>query len=42
MLEQGKDPDDIIKDVGKNGFLKFLEKTKLLFNHFIWDFNYVK
>ena len=27
ILENGKDPDDIIKEKGKEGFLKFLEKV---------------
>ena len=35
-LEQGKDPDDIIKEKGKEGFLKFLE-NKTIIQSFIWD-----
>ena len=31
ILEQGKDPDDIVKEKGKEGFLKFW-KIKLLFS----------
>ena len=36
ILNQGKDPDDIIKDLGKDGFLKFLE-NKIIIQSFIWD-----
>ena len=36
ILEQGKDPDDIIKDVGKEGFLKFLENKNII-QSFIWE-----
>ena len=36
ILEQGKDPDDIIKEKGKNGFLKFLE-NKIIIQSFIWE-----
>ena len=36
ILDKGKDPDDIIKDKGKSGFLKILEK-KLIIQSFIWD-----
>ena len=36
ILEQGKDPDDIIKDLGKEGFLKFLDNKKII-QSFIWD-----
>ena len=40
ILGQGKDPDDIVKDVGKEGFLKFLD-NKTIIQSFIWD-TYVK
>tara|TARA_Y200000002_G_scaffold369697_1_gene364207 strand:+ start:408 stop:2189 length:1782 start_codon:yes stop_codon:yes gene_type:complete len=40
ILGQGKDPDDIIKVVGKEGFLKFLD-NKTIIQSFIWD-AYVK
>ena len=30
ILAQGKDPDDIIKDSGKDGFLKFLENKIII------------
>ena len=40
ILDEGKDPDDIIKDVGKEGFLKFLD-NKTIIQSFIWD-TYVK
>ena len=40
ILGQGKDPDDIIKVVGKEGFLKFLD-NKTIIQSFIWD-TYVK
>ena len=36
ILDKGRDPDDIIKDKGKSGFLKILEK-KLIIQSFIWD-----
>ena len=36
ILEQGKDPDDIIKEKGKEGFLKFLE-NKTIIQSFIWQ-----
>ena len=36
ILGQGKDPDDIIKDLGKEGFLKFLD-NKIIIQSFIWD-----
>ncbi len=36
ILNQGKDPDDIIKELGKEGFLKFLE-SKTIIQSFIWD-----
>ena len=36
ILEQGKDPDDIIKDLGKEGFLRFLDNKKII-QSFIWD-----
>ena len=36
ILHQGKDPDDIIKELGKEGFLKFLE-SKNIIQSFIWD-----
>ena len=36
ILEQGKDPDDIIKEVGKDGFLKLLQK-KTIIQSFIWE-----
>ena len=36
ILEQGKDPDDIIKERGKEGFSKFL-KNKVIIQSFIWD-----
>ena len=36
ILDHGKDPDDIIKDLGKDGFLKFLE-NKTIIQSFIWD-----
>ncbi len=36
ILEQGKDPDDIIKDLGKEGFMKFLN-NKIIIQSFIWD-----
>ena len=36
VLEQGKDPDDIIKERGKEGFSKFL-KNKIIIQSFIWD-----
>ncbi len=35
ILEQGKDPDDIVKEKGKEGFLKFLE-NKIIIQSFIW------
>ena len=40
VLDEGKDPDDIIKAVGKEGFLKFLN-NKTIIQSFIWD-TYVK
>ncbi len=36
ILEQGKDPDDIVKEKGKDGFLKFLE-NKIIIQSFIWE-----
>jgi len=36
ILEQGKDPDDIVKDVGKEGFSKFLN-DKIIIQSFIWE-----
>ena len=36
ILDDGKDPDDIIKNLGKEGFLKFLE-SKTVIQSFIWD-----
>ena len=36
ILNEGKDPDDIIKELGKGGFLKFLE-NKSIIQTFIWD-----
>ena len=36
ILHQGKDPDDIIKELGKEGFLKFLERKSII-QSFIWD-----
>tara|TARA_B100001057_G_scaffold498744_1_gene606883 strand:- start:1228 stop:3006 length:1779 start_codon:yes stop_codon:yes gene_type:complete len=36
ILDQGKDPDDIIKESGREGFLKFL-KNKTIIQSFIWD-----
>ena len=36
ILHQGKDPDDIIKELGKEGFLKFLERKNII-QSFIWD-----
>ena len=36
ILDQGKDPDDTIKDLGKEGFVKFLEH-KTIIQSFIWD-----
>ncbi len=36
ILENGKDPDDIIKEKGKEGFLKFLE-NKTVIQSFIWE-----
>ena len=36
ILDQGKDPDDVIKDLGKDGFEKFLE-NKSVIQSFIWD-----
>ena len=36
ILNQGKDPDDIVKDLGKEGFLKFLE-NKIIIQSFIWE-----
>ena len=36
ILDQGKDPDDTIKDLGKEGFVKFLE-NKTIIQSFIWD-----
>tara|TARA_A100001011_G_scaffold388598_1_gene468556 strand:- start:5072 stop:6853 length:1782 start_codon:yes stop_codon:yes gene_type:complete len=36
ILDQGKDPDDIIKDLGKDGFLKFLE-NKIIIQSFLWE-----
>ncbi len=36
ILDQGKDPDDIINDLGKEGFLKFLE-NKTIIQSFIWN-----
>ncbi len=36
ILSQGKDPDDIIKDFGKDGFLKFLE-NKIIIQSYLWD-----
>ena len=35
-MEQGKDPDDIIKEKGKEGFLKFLENKNII-QSFIWQ-----
>ena len=39
ILKQGKDPDDIIKDLGKEGFLQFLQ-NKTIIQSFIWE-NYL-
>ena len=36
IIDDGKDPDDIIKNLGKEGFLKFLE-NKTVIQSFIWD-----
>ena len=36
ILEQGKDPDDIVKDAGKEGFTKFLN-DKIIIQSFIWE-----
>ncbi len=36
ILGEGKDPDDIIKDLGKEGFIKFLE-DKTVIQSFIWN-----
>ena len=36
ILDQGKDPDDTINDLGKEGFLKFLE-NKTIIQTFIWN-----
>ncbi len=38
ILGEGKDPDDIIKDKGKSGFLKLLE-NKIIIQSFIWENN---
>ncbi len=40
ILDEGKDPDDIIKDAGKEGFLKCLD-SKTIIQSFIWN-TYVK
>ena len=40
ILDEGKDPDDIINDAGKEGFLKCLN-SKTIIQSFIWD-TYVK
>tara|TARA_Y200000002_G_scaffold382410_1_gene399352 strand:+ start:435 stop:2216 length:1782 start_codon:yes stop_codon:yes gene_type:complete len=37
-LEESKDPDDIIKEKGKSGFLKLLE-NKTIIQSFIWENN---
>ena len=36
ILEKGKDPDDIIKEKGRDGFLRFLN-SKMIIQSFIWD-----
>ena len=36
ILDEGKDPDDIIKEKGKDGFLKILE-NKIIIQSYIWD-----
>ena len=36
ILDEGKDPDDIIKEKGKEGFKKILE-NKIIIQSFIWD-----
>tara|TARA_A100001015_G_scaffold319122_1_gene441075 strand:+ start:400 stop:2025 length:1626 start_codon:yes stop_codon:yes gene_type:complete len=36
ILDKGKDPDDVIKELGKEGFLEFL-KNKNIIQSFIWD-----
>ena len=36
ILDDGKDPDDIITNLGKEGFLKFLE-NKTVIQSFIWN-----
>ncbi len=36
ILEQGKDPDDTVKELGKDGFVKFLN-NKIVIQSFIWD-----
>ncbi len=38
VLEESKDPDDIIKEKGKSGFLKLLE-NKTIIQSFIWENN---
>ncbi len=38
ILEEGKDPDDIIKDKGKDFFLKILENKKII-QSYIWESN---
>jgi len=36
ILENGKDPDDIVKEKGKEGFLKLLE-NKVVIQKFLWN-----
>ena len=36
ILENGKDPDDIVKERGKEGFLKLLE-NKVVIQKFLWN-----
>ena len=36
ILENGKDPDDIVKEKKKDGFLKLLE-DKIVIQKFLWD-----
>ena len=38
VLEESKDPDDIVKEKGKSGFLKLLE-NKTIIQSFIWENN---
>ena len=38
ILEDGKDPDDFIKEKGKSNFLKIL-KNKIIIQSFLWEIN---